>query len=252
MNITNSSISDNGNYPYIVQQAVTNDNVFNTFKSHVWYTPILEHVSYDIGFEYLEIIKNDYPFLLNNIDKYKTNDNIGSPITYNYTDVGNVSPTTLRYVKVLGEISEHFGGLDNLDVVEIGCGYGGQAKLIFDTYEVKSYTFIDLPCVLELTKKYLSVFNIDMSKLIFKDITSLTENEKYDLFISNYAYTECSESIRETYFKNVLSNSKMGYLTSNFLSRKTMNDEIISKLKNCFVIEERPKTGDDNFIIIWK
>ena len=252
MSTTNSSISDNGQYPNIVQQAITNDNVFKSFKRHPWYTPILEHVSHDDGFKYLEIIKNDYPFLLKNVEKYKTNDNIGGPVMHNYNDVGDMSPTTLRYMKVLGEIIENFGSLDGLDIVEIGCGYGGQAKLIFDTHDVKSYTFIDLPVVLDLIKKYLSNFDIDMDKLIFKDITLLTENEKYDLFISNYAYTECSENIRETYFNTVLSKSKMGYLTSNILSHETMDNEIINKIQNCIKIEERPHTGDKNFIIIWK
>ena len=91
-----------------------------------------------------------------------------------------------------------------------------------------------------------------MNKLIFKDITKLTENEKYDLFISNYAYTECSENVRETYFNTVLNKSKMGYLTSNMLSHETMDNEIINKIQNCIKVDERPFTGDNNFIIIWK
>ena len=250
--MNSSSISDNGQYPIIVQEATNNDNVFNSFKRHPWYTPILEHVSYEDGIKYINIINEEYSFLLNNIDKYKTNDNVGNPIMHSYGELGNMSPTTLRYMKVLGDIVSNFGNLDGLDIVEIGCGYGGQAKLIFDTYDIKSYTFIDLPVVLELIKKYLSNFNIDMGKLIFKDITLLTENEKYDFFISNYAYTECSESIRETYFKNVLSKSKMGYLTSNMLSRETMKAEVVDKFQNCFIIEEKPHTGDLNFIIVWK
>jgi hypothetical protein len=249
---TNSSMSDNGKYPIIVQEAVTNDSVFNTFKQHPWYTPILEHVNKKDGLKYLEIIKTDYSYLLDNIEKYKTNDTVGTPIKYSYDNIGEISPTTLRYIKVLGDIINNFGSLDGLDIVEIGCGYGGQAKTIFDTYNVKSYTFIDLPEVLGLIKKYLSKFDINMDKLIFKDINQLTENEKYDLFISNYAYTECSENIRETYFNTVLSKSKMGYLTSNFLSHEKIDDEIINRIQNCIKIDERPYTGDKNFIIIWK
>ena len=252
MNEVKSSISDNGQYPIIVQEAAINDDIFNIFKSHPWYTPILEHVSNEDGLKYLEIIKKDYLHLLNNINKYKTNDTMGSPIRYSYTDIGEISPTTLRYIKVLGEVIENFGGLDDLDIVEIGCGYGGQAKIIFDTYNVKSYTFIDLPVVLSLIKEYLSKFNIDTNKLIFKDITSLTENEKYDLFISNYAYTECTENIRETYFKTILSKCRMGYLTSNFLSHETIDKEIINRIQNCSKLNERPSTDDKNFIIIWK
>lgn len=252
MTSKNSSLSDNGQYPIIVQQASTNDEIFNTFKQHPWYTPILEHVSNKDGFKYLEIINSDYDFLLSNIEKYKTNDNIGNPIKYSYEGIGEISPTTLRYIKVLGDIINNFGSLDGLDIVEIGCGYGGQSKIIFDTYNVKSYTFIDLPEVLVLIKKYLSKFNINMDKLIFKDVTQLTENEKYDLFISNYAYTECSKNIRVKYFDTVLSKSKMGYLTSNFLSHETMDTEIINKIGNCIKIDEKPYTGDKNFIIIWK
>lgn len=252
MSTTNSSISDNGHYPLIVQHASTDEQVFKNFKRHPWYTPILEHVSYEDGIKYLDIITKEYNFLLSNIEKYKTNDEIGNPMTYNYDNIGLTSPTTLRYIKVIGDIINSFGNLDGLNIVEVGCGYGGQAKIIFDTYNVNSYTVIDLPEVLNLTKKYLSRFNIDMNKVIFKDINSLTENENYDLFISNYAYTECSENIREVYFNKILTKSKMGYLTSNFLSHETMDNEIINKINNCVKIEERPFTGDKNFIIIWK
>lgn len=247
-----TSISDNGQYPAIVQEAATNEIIFNVFKRHPWYRPILEHVSYEDGSKYLDIIKNDYGFLLKNIDKYKTNDSLGSPITYNYPEIGETSPTTLRYIKVLGEIVEEFGNLDGLDIVEIGCGYGGQAKMILDTYNVKSYTFIDLPSVLKLTEKYLIRLGIDMSNIIFKDITELTDDEKYDLFISNYAYTECSDEIREIYFNTVLTKSKMGYLTSNTLAPEIMDEEVINKIQNCIKRNENPHTGDRNFIIIWK
>ncbi len=247
-----SSISDNGQYPIIVQEALNNEILFNSFKRHPWYTPILEHVSYDDGLKYLDIIEKEYVFLLKNFEKYKTNDVIGNPLMYNYGTFGDMSPTTLRYVKVIGDIINNFGSLDGLDIVEIGCGYGGQSKIIFDTYNIKSYTFIDLPVVLELTKKYLERLNLDMSKMIFKDINSLTGEEKYDLFISNYAYTECSDVIREKYFNFVLKNSKMGYLTSNMLSPELMDTEIIGRIPNCEKIKERPHTGDGNFIIIWK
>ena len=246
-----TSISDNDQYPALVNEAVINENTFNTFKRHPWYTPILEHVSYEDGIKYLDIIKNEYSFLLENITKYKTNDDIGNPIKHQY-EIGEMSPTTLRYIKVLGDLTKQFKDLTNLDIVEIGCGYGGQCKTILDTFNVKSYTIIDLPIVLELIKKYLNRFNIDMSKIIFKDITALDENEKYDLFISNYAYTECSYDIREIYFNKVLNKSNMGYLTANFLSPDVLENEIMSRVKNSFKIKEEPHTGAYNVIIIWK
>ena len=51
---------DNGYYPIIVQEALQNDATFSSFKRHPWYTAILEHVSYEDGNKYLEIIKNEY------------------------------------------------------------------------------------------------------------------------------------------------------------------------------------------------
>jgi hypothetical protein len=112
-----SSISDNGQYPILVQEALTNETLFNSFKRHPWYTPILEHVSYDDGIKYLDVIKKEYAFLLNNIDKYKTNDSVGNPIMHSYSELGSMSPTTLRYMKVLGDIVNNFGNLDGLDIV---------------------------------------------------------------------------------------------------------------------------------------
>ena len=249
--MNSTSISDNGQYPTLVNEAVINENIFNTFKRHPWYTPILEHVNYDDGIKYLDIIRKEYDFLLKNIDKYKTNDNIGSPVKYDF-GLGEMSATTLRYIKVLGDLTKQFNDLNGLDVVEIGCGYGGQCKIILDTFDVKSYTIIDLPIVLELIKKYLTRLNINMDKIIFKDITTLNDDEKYDLFISNYAYTECSDDIRDIYFKKVISKSNMGYLTANFLSPDVLEQEIMSRVKNSFKIKEEPHTGDGNVIIIWK
>jgi putative sugar O-methyltransferase len=246
-----TSISDNFYYPSIVSEAILNDNVFNIFKSHPSYTPILEHVSYEDGLSYLSIIENEYNFLLNNFEKYKTNDIIGTPKKHEYK-YGKMSPTTLRYIKVMGDLVNYFGNLDGLDVVEIGCGYGGQCKIILDTYNVKSYTLIDLPNVLELTKKYLLSLNIDISNIFFKDISQLTDNENYDLFISNYAYTECIDEIREIYANKILYKSKMGYVTANMLPLEILDKEIINKIEKSFKIKEIPYTGDGNIIIIWK
>jgi hypothetical protein len=246
-----TSISDNFYYPSIVSEAVSNEDVFTIFKSHPLYTPILEHVSYEDGLSYLSIIENEYNFLLENFEKYKTNDTIGTPIKHEYK-YGEMSPTTLRYIKVMGDLVNYFGNLDGLDVVEIGCGYGGQCKIIFDTYNVKSYTLIDLPNVLELTKKYLLSLNIDISNILFKDISQLTDNEKYDLFISNYAYTECIDEIREIYTNKILYKSKMGYLTANMLPLEILDNEIMNKIERSFKVKEVPHTGDGNVIIIWK
>lgn len=247
-----TSTSDEFEYKSVVSQAVNDEDVFQTFKRHDWYRPILEHVSYEYGLGYLDVIKQDYPYLLEKIEKYRENDIIGSPVT-NLFEVGEMSPTTLRYMKVMGDLNHHFGSLDGLDIVEIGCGYGGQCKIVTDTNDVKSYTLIDLPEVLELTKKYLERLGTDMSKLIFKDINQLADDENYDLFISNYGYTECFADVRAVYLQKVVYKSRMGYLTANAaIDPDVLDQEITNRFEGSFKIDEKPYTGHLNFILIWK
>jgi putative sugar O-methyltransferase len=216
----------------------------------------LEHVNIDEGKQYIELIKKNNINLLNNIEKYKTSDTIGSPAKYQY-EIGELSPTTIRYIKVLGDLINQFDCLDNLDIVEIGCGYGGQAKIILDTFNVKSYTLIDLPPVLELTKKYLTSVGADMNKISFKTMDKLTDDKNYDLFISNYAFTECNKNVQSIYFDRVISKCKMGYITANFIN-SLFNldyltiDELRSMIPNTTLLEEEPKTHQNNVIILWK
>ena len=248
-----TSISDNDNYPTFCEVAATSD-LFLNFRNNNTYRDILEHVSFSEGEEYLKIIKEKNPKLLNLIDKYLTNDKIGNPKKFNYS-IGNISPTTLRYIKVLSEIIEIYGDLDNKDIVEIGCGYGGQAKIICDTFKIKSYTLIDLDSVLKLTKRYLNSFKLNINFKYLK-MSDIQNKNNYDYFISNYAYTECNRDIQMFYYNNILSRSKNGYITANFISdifniTSLKKDELLKLIPNYKIYEELPKTHKNNIIISW-
>ena len=250
-----TSISDDNIYPSFCDLAAKNELVFNTFRSNQNYTGILEHVTVSQGSEYLEIIKRDNPNLLNDVDKFKTSDLVGSPSTFNY-EIGKLSPTTIRYIKVLSDLIREFGDLSNLNIAEIGCGYAGQAKIIMDVFNVKSYTLIDLPEVLNLSKKYLESTGVNMDKISFKTMDML-ESSNYDLFISNYAYTECTREVQLEYFNKVISNSKSGYITANFINNIFNLDyftknELCNMIENSYLIEEEPKTHENNIIISWR
>lgn len=110
-----SSISDINSYSIFCKNAASTD-LFNNFRSHPFYQNILEHVTFDIGLKYLSIIQNDNPKILNNIEDYIKNDTIGSPNIFNY-DIGKISPSTLRYIKVLSDIINIYNSLDNKNVV---------------------------------------------------------------------------------------------------------------------------------------
>ena len=84
----------------------------------------------------------------------------GGGVIYDYSPIGKISPSTLRYIKVLSDLILYFGNLDNLRICEVGVGYGGQARIINSIFTPHSYDFVDLNAVLLLAQKYLSNYTI--------------------------------------------------------------------------------------------
>ena len=132
-----TSISD---YTAFKQACLTAD--LNTFKQHPDIVPIFEHTSAEQGEAYLQVIRERYPLLLAALPRLVVNDEIGGAnrcITLK--DGPSVSPSTLRYVKVLGDLI--YAGLASGDaIVEIGGGYGGQALVIRIRYSGRVIPFL--------------------------------------------------------------------------------------------------------------
>lgn len=257
-----TSQSDRIEYNRVCRRAVEDERVFATFKRHPDYKPVLEHVSYEQGVAYLEIITSEYPELLKNIDAFRTNDSVGSPITYSYEAIGEMSPTTLRYIKILGDITREFGSLDGLNIIEIGVGYGGQAKIIADTSAYALYTVVDLPQALRLTQKYLE--RLEVPNVTYKNQEEVGDTS-YDLCISNYAFSECAKGVQDHYIETVLKSASRGYITYNGnTSQSTINrpwtpyngEEILERLgmyHKVRVTQEQPQTGHkgDHLVLTW-
>ena len=251
-----SSISDNNEYPNFCKLAYENDVVFNNFKNNNVYMEILEHVSFEDGLKYIKEIKLNKSSLFNNICKFKTNDSIGNPVKYKFEEpYGEMSPTTIRYIKILYDLCENFENLDNKNIVEIGAGYGGQCKIISDIFNYKTYTIFDLKEVSLLIGKYLNKMNVNHYIADFNNI----KDTNYDLCISNYAFTECSKDIQNIYIDKVIKTSKHGYMICNFISHifnlnSYSKNELISELGKYHtlkVIEEKPITYNNNITIMW-
>lgn len=242
------------NYLKLCKDAVENDEVFKNFKRHPDYMMILEHVSQVVGSRYLKEIETDFPYLLQHMPRFATNDNVGNPVTFPYKEVGlNLSPTTLRYVKVLADLMNLFGRLDLMNIVEIGGGYGGQCKIIHDICQPASYTIVDLPDVLALSDKYLKHFNIKNLILRNPDDTSETH---YDLCISNYAFTEIDRKYQDIYADKIIKNSDRGYITCNFFGQRSdggmSKDEVFALKPNYKELPEKPLTAPNNLIYTWQ
>jgi putative sugar O-methyltransferase len=244
-----SSISNNQHYPNLCVKAATDPETFNTFKCHPVYNEILEHVSYQEGVEYIKYIKNET--ILNNIEKFRANDTIGTPLTYNYAGcIGTFSPTTLRYIKVLNDISTL--NLNEFNIVEIGGGYGGQYTVLRQLFKPKHYTFVDLPQVNKLTCKYISSLKLDDINISYIDGTENFNEMTPDLVISNYAFSECSATVQDVYISKIINNTKHCYMIYNNQLGYT-HTEFATKINNhkVTISSELPQTHPNNVLITW-
>jgi putative sugar O-methyltransferase len=251
------SESDNGFYLYIVEKANNNFRIFQNFKSHPIFNEIYEHVSKSHGKEYLDCIIENDKNLLDKIDKFLENDKIGNPKKYYYKEIDRlISPTTLRYIKVASDIKKIFA--DKIDnIVEVGCGYGGQ-YLILDKYiNIRNYLLIDLYEVTKFIEKYLECYVLN-SSYETKTINKISHESSWDLVISNYAFSELPAETQYNYINKILLKSKNGYMTMNsgletsaFKTNHLSLKEITNLMPNIKIIPEEPLTFKDNYIIVW-
>ncbi len=259
INSRQTSVTDEEDYRAFCLLAATNDDVFDHFKRSPALIRVMQHVSFDLGKDYLNIIKYDYPNLLTWMDKFKENDLVGDPIIYNYGPLGLFSPTNLRYIKILGDLKERFGDLTGLKVIEIGGGYGGQCKVLSDLFTFEQYTIVDLPEPLALAEKYLDVLRTPSTR--FLTMEELDPEEEYDVVISNYAFSECARDVQKEYLEKVIAKSRFGYMICNqigyFSSPKPYGVLELLQFFNEYgfsaqLQSEEPKSSPNNYLLTWE
>lgn len=196
----------------------------------------------NIAVMFFNYIKSTYPDLYEKLDTFSTNDTIGQPNIYNI-EGNNVSPGTLRFIKVLGDIID----LNPKSIVEIGSGYGGQCKIIKD-YLSLDYTLVDIPESLTLAKSYLNHFNIEAN---FMDTNNI-QNGNYDLVISDYCLSELDNDGITFYVNNIIKNCKYGYFTINDSSPQ--KDHLINELTEVFdkvnINTEQPNSSSNINLLV--
>jgi putative sugar O-methyltransferase len=253
--VTERSDSEKTFYLAAVDQILTNPEIFARFRGIHDYREILEHVNYKLGKKYLDKIQSATAEINHLLPSFKKNDLVGNPRRYKYKSFGLISPTTLRYISVAVEIKNLFGS--HLDkVVEIGGGYGGQASILSKMNFYESYEIYDLPEVQELARRFLTLQ--DIADVTFPGLSN-SKSSRYDLVISNYAFSELPRQLQEKYIFEILLNSDRGFLImnsgrSNKSGRSTGKvsiEEIRGLLPYIEVLEETPKTGPDNYLIVW-
>jgi hypothetical protein len=216
------------NYQAFIKESLETCGLENiNFKSNPNYTDILEHVSFQQGYEYINHIKNVFPNILfdNILEFVAINDKYGYPKKYEFTfsdgQLLNCSPTSIRYVFHSLIILQHYKNKQACkNVVEVGCGYGGLflaicyfSKLL--DINIDSYSFIDLPEICGLIKKYLEmhkdIIHIDYS--IHSAYNYGSDVDKQNLFlISNYCFTEISNEHRNKYIETLFPKISNGFI----------------------------------------
>jgi len=249
-------------YPHekIALDAVNNDTIFQNFKQDYNFKTVLEHVTYELGIKYISYIKKltEGDSKLTNLtwNKYIENDIYGNPIKYDYSnqlkEIQNIStytisPSTLRYICFGLQIYNYIKqlGKNEISIIEVGGGYGGQCKVLFDICEqfnitIKKYTLIDLDSMSKLQQKYLNKLNIkNIVTLSNKDYFNKLD-DTYDLFISNYALGEFTTNVQTSYINTVLNRCGNYFITWNAPPINS-NIKIVNKK------EEIPQTGNVHF-----
>ena len=249
--VSSTSLSDEYVYSEFCRVASMEIDVYKKFRSCSQYQQILEHVSRSLGQEYFNMV---YSADNLGIDlKELVSDDIGQPFRYTYKGVGRVSPTQLRYAKVLSELILYFGNLDDLAIVEVGVGYGGQASQICKRFLIHRYEMVDLSSVLSLAERYVRD-RVPGAPLYTVKLMQKNEKE-VDLFISNYAFSELKRDIQERYFSEYVSTSKRGYVIYNDITPPDWDSmsaqEFASRIPGSVILGEYPKTGERNVLIIW-
>jgi putative sugar O-methyltransferase len=246
-----TSLSDNVRYPDFCRRAAHNSRVFAQFRRDPGYMSVLG-LDEKWGWKYFEALTPDSPAARLIPEAAAKDDLIGDPITLTLPDGIAVAPTTLRYLKVADDLERLFGSLDGGSVCEIGAGYGGQCRVLDALWPLRSYTLVDLRPVLSLAERYLAHFALNCQAR-FRTMNELPV-ESYDLFISNYAFSELAGHIQEAYFRKAIAATPRGYVLFNDLgsrNRGGMTAERLCELTGGRLLPEEPLTHPRNRLIVW-
>jgi hypothetical protein len=246
-----TSLSDGSEYVMVCKDAVLHPDTFSRYKSSKQYQVILEHTSYSLGLNYLEISKQNQ-HVLKTLKAVIQKEN-GKPFVYTYPEIGKASPTQIRYAKVSLDLIQAFGSLNGLKIGEIGVGFGGQALHLLTSFEDCNYEIYDLFWPSKLALKNILSFDKGLEKRV--RISTLAEGTKCDLVISNYAFSELNRAVQEEYLANVILNSPRGYVIFNHIqvpgSESLTAIEFANRITGAELFQEVPKTHPENVLVMW-
>lgn len=259
--LSNWIAGDGRRYFDAVWEAVTKAQAQAGFRTNADYRTILEHMPEWEGRACLDLLEDgDIKALLGASERA---DQIGGAQLFDFAG-RMLSPTTLRYAKVLQDLTRFFPAFRQFgSIVEVGIGYGGQARILSDYITaaggaVATYDLVDMLPVTLLAQNYLDNFRLRFA-CRYMTKSQIPRDGAWDLVISNYAFSEFDRDLQIEYLENVLLRSKSGYLTMNtglggfnpWNAGSFVVDELLALLPNAALLAEQPKTGPSNYILVF-
>jgi len=226
---------------------VCDKNDLSVFKRNETYRGMLEHVSTEFGKQYFQAIRAFTQFSLEDIGAFSTlNDSIGSPLTSEYSGL-SISPSNLRYIFHSHLILTHLRSLalPQIDIVEVGGGYGGLCLALHhfaEKYGVKinSYTIIDITDPSRLQKLYLSKAAPSLQVEFVNAATFGADIPKKDMFlVSNYCFSEIDGNLQKEYIAKLFPKVSHGFMAWNWIPLYNFGFPVKDEF-------EFPKTGPHN------
>jgi hypothetical protein len=222
--------TDYGSYSHtkVCEMSLTNDNVFNNFKRIPQFERVLEHTTEYNGHQYASAIINRFNryFKQLNWDKLKENDKYGNARIIDFPELelinNHYSPSTIHYIFTsLFFIDNILSKMNNINLLEIGGGYGGLCKVLLDicqmlNVKIENYGLIDLQEASRLQNKYLSNFNFkNIQHYEYENQLDYDVFKKYNVMLSIYAFGEFPFNVQDYYVKNIISHFENYYIEWN-------------------------------------
>tara|TARA_Y100000741_G_scaffold347384_1_gene314612 strand:+ start:241 stop:1008 length:768 start_codon:yes stop_codon:yes gene_type:complete len=245
---------DYSNYQRAIKTQLTLNPEEWNFKNNKEFGYVLEHCQGFHAVQYFNAIKRKFKtFYESNVHTLKNictlNDTYGKTKKYQLKNFMTCSPSNLRYILhsllILEDMKKY--KLNNIDIIEIGGGYGGLCFFIHNIaplYEINinSYTIFDLLEPSLLQKKYLNALNIEKVNCFTIDNFNNLKNNSF--LISNYAFSEIGGKKQSEYIEKIIN----PYTTFGFL---TWNRQCYDFVKNSIIEkeEEDPQTGSRNLYV---
>ena len=98
-------------------------------------------------------------------------------------------------------------------MAEIGAGFGGQCYILSQIIPFARYWIYDLPETERLIEKVVSTLSIPNVECL--PVEAPFPEERIDLLISNYAFSECDREMQMDYFDRVVKRADRGYMIYN-------------------------------------